>query len=78
MASLKINAQTENFEENSENFRKAMSLLFSKSDVRRHLSELGYANVTEEQLDDFVRDLRRLIRYKVPLAKLEISLARFS
>ena len=39
-----------------------MSLLFSKSDMRWHFSELGYANVTEKQLDDFVRDVRRLIR----------------
>ena len=37
-------------------------LEFTRGDVRRHLSELGYGGVTDEQLDDFVRDLRRLIR----------------
>ena len=56
-----------------------MSLLFSKSDVRRHLSELGYANVTEEQLDDFVKDLRRLIRCGLNcIDKNPISLTSFS
>ena len=37
-------------------------LEFTKRDVRRHLAELGYGAVTDAQLDDFVRDLRRLIR----------------
>ncbi len=41
-----------------------MSLRFSKSDVRRHLLDLGYGNVTDEQLDEFVVDLRRLVKYE--------------
>ena len=28
---------------------------FSRSDIRRHLAELGYSNITEEKLDSFVR-----------------------
>ena len=35
-----------------------------REDVGRHLNELGYKNITEEQLDEFVKDLRRLIRYE--------------
>ena len=28
---------------------------FSRSDIKRHLAELGYSNITEEKLDSFVR-----------------------
>ena len=28
---------------------------FSRSDIKRHLAELGYSNITEEKLDGFVR-----------------------
>ena len=28
---------------------------FSRSDIKRHLTELGYSNITEEKLDSFVR-----------------------
>ena len=27
---------------------------FSRSDIKRHLAELGYSNITEEKLDGFV------------------------
>lgn len=37
---------------------------FSPEDVRRHLEDLGYTHITERQLTEFVRDLRRLIRYE--------------
>jgi len=37
---------------------------FSRSDIKRHLAELGYSNITEEKLDSFVRDLRKLIKYE--------------
>ena len=30
---------------------------FSRSDIKRHLAELGYSNITEEKLDSFVRYL---------------------
>ena len=36
----------------------------SKDDVERHLKDLGYRNVSEEQLSEFIKDLRRLIRYE--------------
>ncbi len=41
-----------------------MSLTFSKDDVRRHLRDLGYKDVGDEHLEEFVRDLRRLIRHE--------------
>ncbi len=41
-----------------------MSFHFDKVDVRRHLADLGYNNVDEEKLDDFVKDLRRLVKYE--------------
>jgi hypothetical protein len=40
-----------------------MSVRFTKSDVNRHLVDLGYTNVTEDQLIEFVVDLKRLMRY---------------
>jgi len=39
-------------------------LNFSRSDILRHLSDLGYENVSDEKVDSFVRDLRKLIRYE--------------
>ena len=48
-----------------------MNLDFSGGDVRQHLESLGYNNITEEQLKDFVRDLRRLIRYEEKQKKLQ-------
>lgn len=37
---------------------------FSREDVQQHLAELGYTNITEEKLDGFLKDLRKLIRYE--------------
>lgn len=37
---------------------------FSREDVRQHLSDLGYTNITEEKLNAFIKDLRKLIRYE--------------
>jgi len=37
---------------------------FSQEDIRRHLADLGYTNVTDEKLEGFVRDLRKLIKYE--------------
>ena len=48
-----------------------MSLDFSPEDVRQHLDNLGYTNTSEDQLKDFVRDLRRLIRYEEKQKKLQ-------
>ena len=39
-------------------------LKFSKDDVRKQLSDLGYSNIEGRQLDDFCEDLRRLIKYE--------------
>jgi len=47
---------------------------FSRSDIKRHLAELGYSNVTEEKLDSFVRDLRKLIRYEERKKEVENKL----
>ena len=41
-----------------------MTLNFSPDDVRSHLENLGYKDISEHQLKDFVKDLRRLIRYE--------------
>jgi hypothetical protein len=48
-----------------------MNLDFSSEDVRQHLENLGYNNISEEQLKDFARDLRRLIRYEEKQKKLQ-------
>ena len=41
-----------------------MSLSFSKEDVHKHLLDLGYSNITNDQLREFMTDLKRLIRYE--------------
>ena len=48
-----------------------MSLNFTPEDVRRHLVSLGYGDIDDEQLGDFVRDLRRLIRYEEKQKQLQ-------
>ena len=48
-----------------------MSLKFTPEDVRRHLVSLGYGDIDDEQLGDFVRDLRRLIRYEEKQKQLQ-------
>ena len=48
-----------------------MSLNFSAEDVRKHLVSLGYSHISEDQLRDFVRDLRRLIRYEEKQKQLQ-------
>ena len=37
---------------------------FTKDEVRNHLSELGYGNIEDSKLDEFCRDLKRLIKYE--------------
>ncbi len=48
-----------------------MSLNFSHEDVRKHLESLGYTDVSKSQLRDFIRDLRRLIRYEEKQKKIQ-------
>ena len=41
-----------------------MPLHFTRDEVQKHLDDLGFKNVDDEQLDQFLRDLRRLIKYE--------------
>ena len=43
---------------------------FSREDVRRHLTELGYSNIEEGKLDEFCTDLRKLIKYEEKKKKI--------
>jgi hypothetical protein len=40
-----------------------MPFSFSREEVRRHLVDLGYVDVGDDKLDEFVRDLRRLAKH---------------
>ena len=48
-----------------------MSLSFSKEDVHKHLLDLGYSNITNDQLREFMTDLKRLIRYEEKQKRIE-------
>ena len=48
-----------------------MSLVFSKEDVHKHLLDLGYTNISKEQLREFMNDLKRLIRYEEKQKRIE-------
>ena len=48
-----------------------MPLTFSSEDVRNHLESLGYEDISERQLKDFVKDLRRLIQYEEKQKRLD-------
>jgi len=37
---------------------------FTREDVQRHLLDLGYTNISEEKMDLFIKDLRKLIIYE--------------
>jgi len=37
---------------------------FTRKDVESHLADLGYTNITDEKLDSFIKDLRKLIKYE--------------
>ncbi|XP_040578375.1 uncharacterized protein Hyls1 [Lepeophtheirus salmonis] len=41
-----------------------MPLKFSHAQVQAHLKELGYPDISESQLREFVRDLKKLIRHE--------------
>ena len=51
-----------------------MSVTFSKEDVHKHLLDLGYTNITDEQLREFMTDLKRLIRYEEKKRRIEAHL----
>ena len=51
-----------------------MSVPFSKEDVHKHLLDLGYSNITNEQLREFMTDLKRLIRYEEKQRRIEAHL----
>ena len=51
-----------------------MSLSFGKDDVRKHLLDLGYTNISDQQLHDFMYDLKRLIRYDEKQKRIEAHL----
>jgi len=40
-----------------------MPFHFTRDEVRGHLEDLGFKNVQDDQLDGFLHDLRRLIKY---------------
>jgi len=40
------------------------SFPFTSAEVKAHLKDLGYDKVSERQLEEFIRDLRRLIKYE--------------
>ena len=48
-----------------------MGFPLNKADVDRHLKELGYRNISEEQLDEFIKDLKKLIRYEEKQSRLK-------
>jgi len=48
-----------------------MNIEFSSEDVREHLNSLGYQNLSDSQLKEFVHDLRRLIKYEDKQKKLQ-------
>ncbi|XP_049834678.1 uncharacterized protein LOC126278543 isoform X1 [Schistocerca gregaria] len=48
-----------------------MEVHLDPKEVLAHLNEMGYRNITPEQLRDFVRDLKKLIKYDVQHCKCE-------
>ena len=51
-----------------------MSFSFTKDDVRKHLLSLGYKNLTDEQLQEFCKDLKKLVRYEEKQKRIEAHL----
>ena len=37
---------------------------FSRSDIKRHLADLGYSNTNEEKLDSFIRYYSRVLVFQ--------------
>merc|ERR1712080_633183 len=38
--------------------------MVTREDVQKHLLDLGYTNISEEKMDLFIKDLRKLIVYE--------------
>jgi len=53
---------------------RTMSFSFTKDDVRQHLLSLGYKNLTDEQLQEFCKDLKKLIRFEEKQKRIEAHL----
>merc|ERR1711993_51425 len=51
-----------------------MSISFNKDDVHKHLLDLGYSNISGDQLQEFMKDLKRLIRYEEKQKRIEAHL----
>ena len=49
-------------------------LTFGRDEVKKHLLSLGYTNVTEEQLNEFCKDLKRLVRYEEKQNRIQAQL----
>jgi Asp-tRNA(Asn)/Glu-tRNA(Gln) amidotransferase C subunit len=41
-----------------------MEFPITKEEVVKHLEELGYRNISDEKVDQFIQDLKRLIKYE--------------
>jgi len=48
-----------------------MGFPLSRDDVERHLKDLGYRNITDDQLNEFIKDLKRLIRFEEKQSRLK-------
>lgn len=53
-------------------------LNFSREDIALHLAELGYTNITEQKMESFIRDLRKLIKHEERKKSLENRLGDMS
>ncbi|XP_055683098.1 uncharacterized protein LOC129789973 [Lutzomyia longipalpis] len=47
-----------------------MSISLDAREVLHHLNELGYMNITPQQLKEFIRDLKKLIKYDTLQCKI--------
>ncbi|XP_055709819.1 uncharacterized protein LOC129805732 [Phlebotomus papatasi] len=47
-----------------------MSISLDAREVLHHLNELGYKNITAHQLKEFIRDLKKLIKYDTLQCKI--------
>ena len=48
-----------------------MGFPLSRDDVEKHLKDLGYRNITDDQLNEFIKDLKRLIRFEEKQSRLK-------
>lgn len=50
-----------------------MDIVLDPREVLEHLQELGYRNITKEQLVEFIKDLKKLIKYEQLIASRQSS-----